>query len=344
MQITLGGVCYAPVDHNMDNEDQWQSTLSPDEANDIDLLRKYISEIITKGDISDVTVGNFNGDPDPQRWAETIRTGDFGTERDQIEFASKKLFQKLNDLIHHSANRGVLFAVQAEVSGPGIASDTSQKIASLLKLDLNEEERLQIRDDDEHSIDTVDLEDVLPEPDELQKGLMLPILRSNQFRLPGDVKFYQKDNVSGYFHDFMECDIDKASLEQAKTVFEAINEIKKERTGESADGDDLTTLKNIGDSSDDGIARIDEITTAATQIVGGAVSAEAIATKLEVQSVDDLAIDTRELPSYVKYNIDEDIQVKFPSSSEEQIEKEEQEDHVEVTITGEDLDIDALGR
>jgi len=345
MPVRISGMAYSDVEHGLDNSDQWKASLYPSERDDdFGLFGKYIAEVIEKGDIANVTVGTYSSDtsPDPKEWLDTLKEVDCEDEPDEFERAGKRLAEKLNDVIHPTSNRGILFAVQATLTGETSPEDSNFDIAAVLKLDLNEEQRLKLRED--KTLDTVDLEDVFPEPDELQKGLIYPVVRNSQFRLPGDVKFYQKDNVSGYFHEFVECDVEKASLEQAKSVFDAISDIKRERTGESANGDDLTRFKELDDEVDNDIADIDDIVSVASEIVGDEVTSDQLAEKLDIDAPETLAIDTKQIPSIVKYSIDSDIEVKFPSTAQNQVQTEEGPENVEITIRGDSLDTDALDK
>ncbi|WP_152420152.1 hypothetical protein [Halorubrum distributum] len=207
MDIEIKAIAYSPIAYSLDTSNQWQNIVTGAEADDLTLFKKYIQEIVIKGDISDVTVGRFDDTSiEPYDWVETIRGADVSTEGEAFLEASKNISEKLNDMIHQASNEGVLFCVQTTVEDDGsgnIMDDGQHQITTVLKLDLKEEERLQLRSD--NSLGELDLDDVFPEPNELQKGLCYPIVKVKDFRLPGDVKFYQKDNVSGYFQDFLEC-------------------------------------------------------------------------------------------------------------------------------------------
>ncbi len=277
-----------------------------------------------------------------EEWLETARTTNFDESPDDFEAASKALAEELNSQIHPRANDGVLFIIQATISGEILLDDDEYRIVSILKLDLVEEQRLKLADD--RGIEELDLEDIFPEPKELQKGLIYPIVQSEGYRLPGDVKFYQSGSVSDYFHEFLQCDIEEGSLAQAKNVFEVVSELKKEHTGQSADGADTSRFRELKDSSDSGIVGIDEVTEVASDIVGREVSREELADRLGVDNPDALAIDTENLPSTVKYEVDKQIRVRFPSTAEDMVEKEERDDGVIVTIRGTELDTEVLDR
>lgn len=346
MDIEINGIVYSPIAYPLDTSNQWQNIMSGSEADDLSLFKSYIQEIVIKGDISDVTVGRFEDTSiEPYGWVETIRTANVATEEQEFLDAAKNISEKLNDMIHQAANEGVLFCVQTVVEdggGGNIVEDGQHRITTILKLDLEEEERLQLKPD--NSLEELDLDDIFPEPNELQKGLCFPIVKVQDFRLPGDVKFYQKDNVSGYFQDFLECKSDPGSLDQAKKVFDAVSEIKRERTGEFADGEDLTQFKNLQDQTDGDVAGIDQITSIASEIVGSEVSSEDIGEQMGVDDPQNIAIDTTELPSKVKYTVDDEIDVKFPSTASDRVQKNISEDGVEVTISGSDVDTQVLDR
>lgn len=346
MDIDIKGMAYSPIDFTLDNSDQWQNTMDSDTANDLNLFKRYIEEVALKSDIADVTVGRFDGpDVDPRDWLETLRTCDFQQEEDEFCEAAKRLSEKLNDMVHQAANEGVLFIVQVVVNDDGggnLLDNGPHRITSILKLDLEEEERLQLKSD--RSLEEIDLDDIFPEPNELQKGLMYPIVKVEGFRLPGDVKFYQKDNVSGYFQDFLECSSDPGTLEQAKKVFDAVGKIKEERIGETPDGEDLSKFKELQERTNGGVVRIDEITSVASDIVGSEVTGEEIAGKLGVDNPDSIAMDSTGLPSVVKYQIDDEIDVKFPSTASDRVSEESSDDGVRITITGSELDTIVLDR
>jgi len=332
---------YSPVSPDLDNANQWKESVGGDIDEDLELFESYIQQVVVKADIADVTRGDFiTSDTDSEEWLETARTTDFGGSHDDFETAAKALAEELNSQIHPRANDGVLFIIQATISGEILLDDDEHQIVSILKLDLVEEQRLRLADD--RGIEELDLEDIFPEPKELQKGLIYPIVQSDGYRLPGDVKFYQSGSVSDYFHEFLQCEIEVGSLAQAKNVFEVVSELKKEHTGQSADGADTSRFRDLKDRSDSGIVGIDEVTEVASDIVGREVSRDELADRLGVDNPDALAIDTENLPSTVKYEVDKQIRVSFPSTAEDMVEKEESDDGVTVTIRGTELDTEVL--
>ncbi|WP_436346997.1 nucleoid-associated protein [Natronorubrum sp. FCH18a] len=341
METDIHALAYSPVSPQLDNSDQWQESESGEIEEDLSLFERYIQRVVIKKDISYVTRGRFaNPDTEPQEWLETVCTTNYDSNQSDFLDASRDLARELNSQIHPRANRGILFTIQATVSGDPILDDEEHEIVSLLKLDLVEEQRIQLSDD--RGLEELDLEDIFPEPSELQKGLIYPIVKSKGYRLPGDVKFYQDGAVSDYFHDFLECNVEEGSLEQAKNVFEVVSEIKKEYTGQSADGEDTNRFRELREESDAGIVGIDDVTDVATEIVGREVTKEEIADRLDVDNPDTLAIDTENLPSTVKYEVDKEISVKFPSTAEDRVHKEEGQEEVEIRITGSDLDTKIL--
>lgn len=332
---------YSPVSPDLDNANQWKESVGGDVDEDLELFKRYVQQVVMKKDIADVTRGNFvTPNTDSKGWLETARTTDFGVSPDNFEVASKALAEELNSQIHPRAKDGVLFIIQATISGEVLLDNNEHQIVSILKLDLVEEQRLKLADD--RGIEELDLEDIFPEPKELQKGLIYPIVQSEGYRLPGDVKFYQSGSVSDYFHEFLQCDIEEGSLEQAKNVFEVVSELKKEHTGQSADGADTSRFRDLKDRSDSDIVGIDEVTEIASDIVGREVSRDELADRLGVDNPDALAIDTENLPSTVKYEVDKQIRVRFPSTAEDMVEKEESDDGVIVTIRGTELDTEVL--
>lgn len=341
MKADITAMGYSLVSPNLDESDRWHESVGGDISHNLELFERYIQQVVIKKDITHVTRGNFvNPDTNPQSWMETVRTTDYTTYQSQFTNASDNLARELNSQIHPRANRGVLFCVQATVSEEPLLDDADHEIVALLKLDLREEQRIRLADD--RGLEELDLEDIFPEPNELQKGLIYPIVQAEGYRLPGDVKFYQESAVSDYFHDFLECDVEEGSLEQAKDIFEIVSEIKREHTGESADGDDTNKFRELRDRTDTGIVGIDDVVNVATEIVGREVTADEIADWLDVDNPENLAIDTENLPSTVKYEIDRQISIRFPSTAEDRVQKEEGQDEVEVRITGTDLDTEIL--
>lgn len=337
MNVGITGVAYSPIEYGLVNADQWQKTAGEDTLEDLDIFKEYITEVIVKNDQSNVTRGRFVEDDTPsEECLNTIKNCDFETENEEFCDAALTLANRLNDNIHHTANEGVLFSVQAEISGD-ILIDDGGTIALILKLDLEKEERVKLRED--NSLESVNFEDLFPKPDELQKALMYPVVRTENFRLPGDIKFYQKDTVSEYFHNFVDCEIDLATLEQAKGVFEAISEIKRDRTGRRADASDLNRFRELREESDAGVVEIDQISEAASDIVGDEVTGQDIADRLGRDNPEGIVMDSNNLPSQVKYEVDDEITVKFPSTAEERVQVEEGENNVHIEIIGGDLTI-----
>lgn len=237
---------YSPVSPELDNANQWKESVGGNIDEDLELFEQYIQQVVIKTDIADVTRGNFvNSYTDSEEWLETTRATVFEDSPGEFEAAAKALAEELNSQIHPRANDGVLFIIQATISGDVLLDDNEHQIVSILKLDLVEEQRLKLADD--RGIEELDLEDIFPEPKELQKGLIYPIVQSEGYRLPSDVKFYQSGSVSDYFHNFLQCDIEEGSLEQAKNVFEVVSELKKEHTGQSANGADTSRFRALLD-------------------------------------------------------------------------------------------------
>jgi len=341
MNSNIHSMVYSPVSPDLDNANQWMESVGGDVDEDLELFERYIQQVVVKTDISDVTRGNFvTPDTQQEEWLETARTTDFTDSPEEFEEAAKSLAEELNSQIHPRANDGVLFTIQATIDGENLLDDDEHRIVAILKLDLVEEQRLRLADD--RGIEELDLEDIFPEPNELQKGLIYPIVQSEGYRLPGDVKFYQSGSVSDYFHEFLQCEVEEGSLEQAKNVFEVVSELKKEHTGQSADGADTSRFRELKDRSDSGIVGIDEVTDVASDIVGREVTRNELADRLGVDNPDSLAIDTENLPSTVKYEVDKEIRVRFPSTAEDRVDKEESEDEVIVTIRGTELDTEVL--
>ncbi|GAA0679120.1 nucleoid-associated protein [Natronoarchaeum mannanilyticum] len=337
MDISIQGMAYSPIEYGLESGDQWQNSVGQDTASELDVFAEYITEVIVKSDQSNVTRGNFDTSGTATEGALQVLC-DTDYEDGQSDFcdAAFELTKRLNDVLHHTANEGVLFAVQAGIEGE-VLTDDIDTVAVLLKLDLEEAQRVKLKSD--NTLKSVSFEDLFPEPEELQKAVMYPLVRTTSFRLPGDVKFYQKDTLSEYFHRFIECDIAPATLEQAKSVFEAISEIKHERTGQRADAEDLNRFRALREDSDGGVVELDEITSAASDIVGETVSGQDLADELGRDNPDAIVMDSNNLPSVVKYEVDEEIEVKFPSTASERVNVNEDENEVEISITGGDLTV-----
>lgn len=337
MDLTIHAMAYSPVAYDLENSDQWQESLGA-EANSLEIYKEYIEEIVVKSDISNISVGAFDGSGTiVESSLSSLLEVDYSSEPNEFDRAALQLSNRLNEMMHHSSNDGVLFCSQVTVEGTNIRSTEPQDIISLLKLNLEEESRMQLQDDRE--ITELDWEDVFSEPEELQKGAMTPIVETTGFRLPGDVKIYQKDAVSDYFHEFFDCDIREGSLEQAKDVFRSISEIKEERTGRKADADDLSIFRDYTTDTESGVVQMGDIKNAADQIVGEDVPEEELA-----ERIGGVGMDGNKVPGVMKYTIDDVIEVKFPESEREQVTIEVSQGSVSVSIRGSDYSIDALGR
>lgn len=337
MDVSIRCMAYSPIEYGLESSDQWQNSIGQDTASELDVFEKYITEVIVKSDQSNVTRGNFDTlGTTTENALQTLCDTD--SEDGQSDFCDSafELSSRLNDVLHHTANEGVLFAVQADIEGDTMIDDIDT-VAVLLKLDLEEAQRVKLKSD--NTLESVSFEDLFPEPEELQKAVTYPLVRTSSFRLPGDVKFYQKDTLSEYFHRFIKCEIVPATLEQAKSVFEAISEIKHERTGQRADAEDLTRFRALREESDGGVVELDEITSTASDIVGDTVSGQDLADKLGRDNAEAIVMDSNNLPSVVKYEVDEEIEVKFPSTASERVDVNEGQNEVEISITGGDLTV-----
>lgn len=60
MEIEIKAIAYSPIAYPLDTSNQWQNLMSGSEADNLDLFKSYIQEVVIKGDISDVTVGKFD--------------------------------------------------------------------------------------------------------------------------------------------------------------------------------------------------------------------------------------------------------------------------------------------
>jgi len=124
MNITIHSMSYSPVSPNLDNSDQWQETAGGSIDGNLQLFERYIQEVILKKDISYVTTGEFvNPDTSPQEWLNVLRNTDFVSDPSRFEQSAKNLSEELNSSIHPRANDGVLFLIQATVSGEAILDD-----------------------------------------------------------------------------------------------------------------------------------------------------------------------------------------------------------------------------
>ncbi|WP_152420153.1 hypothetical protein [Halorubrum distributum] len=92
------------------------------------------------------------------------------------------------------------------------------------------------------------------------------------------------------------------------------------------------------------MAGIDQITEVASEIVGSEVTSDDIGEKMGIDDSGNIAIDTTELPSKIKHTVDDEIDVKFPSTASERIVKDVSDDGVKISISGSDIDTKILDR
>jgi hypothetical protein len=73
--------------------------------------------------------------------------------------------------------------------------------------------------------------------------------------------------------------------------------------------------------------------------VGDTVSGQDLANKLGRDNPEVIVMASNNLPSVVKYEVDEEIEVKFPSTANERVDVNEGQNEVEISITGGDLTV-----
>jgi hypothetical protein len=231
-----------------------------------------------------------------------------------------------------STSSGVLFTLHASQEG--------EPFVGILKLDLEDEQR-SVLDQSTRRLRYEELDDVLPDPEEFQKGCTYPIFDYSDFSGRGDVKFLQKDAPSNYFRDFLDCVTGNGSRKQVRNVLDSIGEIKERHTSHGlSPGDIRHFYENTGE---DGVITKNEVQDAASQIIGSTYDEEELERELYERDEEYIGADPDYAPQNVKWVIDGDIVIKAPVDAldDDRIQISEQEhmqDGWEATVRGSNVE------
>ena len=340
MTIQLNAIAYSPVRHDYDDRDIWVASTQDVEVDQdvIDIFCGYLSEITYKRDMGQVAVGQFSSTTRADSLFNQILDLELdiqGNNEDYGEFetVSQSFATRLAGEMDGSSSSGVLFTISA--------SENSRPFIGLLKLDLEEEATVSVLDRDTRELRSESLEDVLPEPDQLQKGCIHPVLDVENFNLTGDVKFLQKDSQADYFEDFLGCISSSGSLDQVRNVLETIDDLKEQYTQEGLSQDEISEFDQR--TRDEDLITTDQVKDVAEDILEPHYDEDDFERKLYEAGEDEIVADPTNAPQHVKFTIDGDIEVKAPMSAldEDRLQIQEPqhlEDEWVITIRGSDTD------
>lgn len=311
MSIEINGMAYAPVGPALDQSDQWLvSTRGMGIDQDVQgIFRDYLSKVITKEDSGRVGVGYFeDGDSPTKQRLDELLTLDLGIQSgsddyDILESSAESFAERLNNAMVTQSSEGVLFTIQGEKDGDG-------RFIGFLKLDLDNEQRSMI-DDSTHRLIYEELDDVLPEPDSLQKGATYPALQEDGFELSGDVKFVQEDSPSKYFQKFLGCVTSSGSLKQMQHALEAVDEMMQTRESRTLHTSEVEQFEERAKESG-GLISKDDLHSAASEIIGPTYDEDEYDQKLFEKGEEEIRIDPDNAPKKVQWVLDGEIEITAP--------------------------------
>lgn len=311
MSIEINGMAYAPVGPSLDQDDEWLvSTREMGLDREVrGIFEDYLSRVITKDDTNRVSVGYFEDeDSGTKPRLDELLTLELSIQSnsddyDTLEDAAESFTQRLNNKMLSQSSEGVLFTIQAERDGDG-------KFIGFLKLDLDNEQRSMI-DEDTHQLIYEELDDVLPEPDSLQKGATYPVLEEEGFDLTGDVKFLQEDSPSKYFQKFLGCVTSSGSLKQMQHALEAVDEMMQTRESRTLHTSEVERFEDRAKESG-GLIDKDDLHSAASDVIGPTYDRDEYEQKLFEKGEEQIRIDPDNSPKKVKWILDGEIEITAP--------------------------------
>lgn len=312
MAITIDAIAYSPVRHDYEDDDTWIASTRNVRVDDdvIEIFQEYLAEIVYKRDMGQVSVGQFSeatgADALFSRLLDlelNIHGG--GDDYEEFEDISLSFARRLINEMDGSTSAGVLFTISAQENG--------QEFISLLKLDLEEEATVSVLDRDTRELRAESLEDVLPEPDQLQKGCTHPVIDVDNFNLTGDVKFLQKDSQSNYFEEFIGCITSSGSLNQIRNTLEAINEMKQRATGQSLSPQEIRDFEET--TRDEELITTESVKEFTRDVLGQQYDDDDFERSLYESGEEEIVADPNNAPKHVRYKVDDDIEIKAPMSA-----------------------------
>jgi len=341
MPVDINAMAYSPVEDGLEESDDgfWQvSTRNMSIDQEIlEIFIEYLAEIIVKPDTNQVSIGKFREDARTEDYLNQITALDLQIDErsddyDTFEEIAQTFAVRLINHMDGSTSSGVLFTIQATRDG--------ETFVGVLKLDLEDEQR-SVLDQQTRRLRYEELDDVLPDPDEFQKGCTYPVFESSSFSVSGDIKFLQKDAPSNYFREFLGCLTGNGSLKQVRNILDAIDEIKETHTNHGLTPDDIQYFyENTG--QDDHITE-EEVRHTASEIIGPNFDEDELDRELYERDEEYIGADPDNAPQNVKWIIDGDIEIKAPVDAldEDRIqirEPDHLQDDWEATIRGSNVD------
>lgn len=312
MTIQIDAIAYSPVRDDYEDEDIWIASTREVQMDDdlIEIFQEYLGEIVYKRDMGQVSVGQFSESTGADTLFDRLLDLNLdisgnGDDYEEFETVSLSFAKRLVNEMDGSTSSGVLFTISAQENG--------ESFIALLKLDLEEEATVSVLDRDTRELRAESLEDVLPEPDQLQKGCTHPVIEVDNFNLTGDVKFLQKDSQADYFEEFIGCITSSGSLDQIRNTLDAINDLKQRSTGENLSPNEISDFRNR--TRDEDLINTDTVKDFTENVLGPYYDEDDFERSLYEAGEDEIVADPNNAPQHVKYKIDEDIEIKAPMSA-----------------------------
>lgn len=311
MTIAINGMAYAPVGPTLDQDDEWLVSTREMGIDDevLRIFKGYLNIVIEKQDSNRVGVGYFEDEDagTKPRLDELLdldlEIQGYSDSYDILEQSAESFAERLNNEMVWQASEGVLFTIQAERNG-------EENFIGFLKLDLDDEQRSMI-DEDTHQLIYEELDDVLPEPDSLQKGATYPVLEVEDFELTGDVKFLQEDSHSEYFQKFLGCVTSRGSLRQMQHALEAADEMMRTRESRDLHTSEVNDFQERASESG-GLIEREDLHEAAQELIGPTYDEDEYEQKLYEKGEEEISIDPDNSPKKLKWLVDGEIEITAP--------------------------------
>lgn len=340
MEIIIDSLAFSPVSHKKGEEDIWvSSTRTIEVEKEVkEIFEQYLETVINRGDIKKVKVGSFK-EENSETKQKLSELKNFDLEKDADSEESYKRFEQLSKVFatrlqEHMDQRtsdGFLFTI--------LASKDGEDFVGMLKLDVRDEQ-IPLINDNTKKLEVRELEDALPEPEDLQKGCTFPVFQTNGFDKEGDIKFYQHDSPSDYFIDFLGCVTSGSSMEQAKSILSVFDKYKKEQKNEPLSKEDHATFQRKIDEQE-GLVGEEAVKGVAMEIFGEDYKEDKVNEFLYQEGIEKIQMDGQNIPKKVKLTIDGEIDIKIPMRMMEgdriEISESKEDDTCSVKINGSQL-------
>lgn len=310
MTVDIHALTFSPVESELerDSDGFWQSStrdVTVDSAI-LEIFEDYISNVVSKSDTNQVTVGRFGEVSRSENYLDTMLDLNLNLEDDapgydKFEEYSEKFAARLVERMDGKAKDGIFFVIQATWK--------NKDVVSMLKLEPESEERSVI-DEEMRELRYEELEGALPDPKNFQKGCVYPLIQVDGFNKSGDIKFLEDDGATEYFPEFMGCDIGRGSRKQYKNTLEAVDEMKETLDGDPMSPGEIRSLYETVKENDELTESV--VKDIAEDVVGKHYDEDEFEQRLREKGEGYISSDPDYAPSKVEWTTERGIVIQVP--------------------------------